>query len=280
MIAFAGRNIKLFFRDRAAVFFSLLSVLIAIGIYAMFLRNILAGTAPAGHETVIDLMMISGILSIMPITATMGAFAVVVEDRQTNRFKDFYTAPIKRSALTGGYILGAVGVGATVSMAGLAISLIIIAGLGEIPTLMTVFSAVLVLLLTSAVTASLMLLVTSFFSSEHAFSGVTAAFGAFLGFLTGVYMPVGQLPEGIRIVVAAFPFAHSSALMRNIFMQNAISEAFYGAPESVLDNFALQAGTVYEIGTVRTNGIISIGVLLATAAVFFMLSLIRVAKKA
>jgi len=279
MLAFAGRNIKLFFRDKAAVFFSLLTILIAIGIYAMFLRNILAGTAPEGYEALVDLMMISGILSLMPITATMGAFTIVVEDRQTKRFKDFYTAPIKRSALTGGYILGAVGVGATISMVGLVISLFISVWLGEMPTFTTVLLSALVLLLTSAVTAALMLFVTSFFSSENAFSGVTAAFGAFLGFLTGVYMPVGQLPEGIRLAVAAFPFAHSSALMRSIFMQNAISEAFYGAPEYVLDQFMLQAGTVYEIGAMRTNRVVSFGVLIVTAGIFFLLSLVRVSKK-
>ena len=39
MILFAKRNLKLFFRDKSSVFFSLLAVLIVIGLYAFFLGN-------------------------------------------------------------------------------------------------------------------------------------------------------------------------------------------------------------------------------------------------
>lgn len=34
-----GRNLRVFFRDRAGVFFSLLSALILIALYALFLGN-------------------------------------------------------------------------------------------------------------------------------------------------------------------------------------------------------------------------------------------------
>ncbi len=37
MIGMAKRNLKLFFRDKSAVFFSLLAVFIIIGLYALFL---------------------------------------------------------------------------------------------------------------------------------------------------------------------------------------------------------------------------------------------------
>ena len=39
MIAFAKRNLKLFFRDKSSVFFSLLSVLIVLGLYVLFLGD-------------------------------------------------------------------------------------------------------------------------------------------------------------------------------------------------------------------------------------------------
>jgi len=37
MIGFAKRNLLIFFRDKAAVFFSLLAVFLIIGLYALFL---------------------------------------------------------------------------------------------------------------------------------------------------------------------------------------------------------------------------------------------------
>ena len=36
MSSFAIRNLKVFFRDKSAVFFSLLSVFIIVGMYALF----------------------------------------------------------------------------------------------------------------------------------------------------------------------------------------------------------------------------------------------------
>ena len=44
MIPIVGRNIKIFFRDKANVFFSLLAVLIIIGLYVFFLgKNLTSG---------------------------------------------------------------------------------------------------------------------------------------------------------------------------------------------------------------------------------------------
>ena len=40
MISFSLRNLKLFFKDKAAVFFSLLAVFIIIGLYALFLGDV------------------------------------------------------------------------------------------------------------------------------------------------------------------------------------------------------------------------------------------------
>lgn len=40
MLTFAQRNLKLFFRDKSAVFFSLLAVFIIIGLYALFLGDV------------------------------------------------------------------------------------------------------------------------------------------------------------------------------------------------------------------------------------------------
>ena len=39
MLAFANRNLKVFFRDKTAVFFSLLAVFIVLGLYVLFLGD-------------------------------------------------------------------------------------------------------------------------------------------------------------------------------------------------------------------------------------------------
>ena len=43
MLAIARRNVKLFFRDKGGVFFSLMSVFIVLGLYALFLKSTILG---------------------------------------------------------------------------------------------------------------------------------------------------------------------------------------------------------------------------------------------
>ncbi len=47
MTIFIKRNLKVFFRDRAAVLFSLLAVFIIIGLYALFLGDVWMSELPA-----------------------------------------------------------------------------------------------------------------------------------------------------------------------------------------------------------------------------------------
>ena len=83
MIIFASRNLKLFFRDRAAVFFSLLAVLIIIGLYVLFLGDMVAGdlTGVPGGRFLMDSWIMAGLLAVTSVTTTMGAVGVVVDDR-------------------------------------------------------------------------------------------------------------------------------------------------------------------------------------------------------
>ncbi|MFR1983726.1 MAG: hypothetical protein ACLS4Z_08430 [Christensenellaceae bacterium] len=43
MITFAKRNLLVFFKDKSSVFFSLFAVFIIIGLYALFLGDMMAG---------------------------------------------------------------------------------------------------------------------------------------------------------------------------------------------------------------------------------------------
>jgi len=280
MLTFAKRNLMVFFRDRAAVFFSLLTILIAISIYAFFTRNLMASGADwDGAQQLADLWAMSGIVSIMPVTTTMGAFAIMISDRYTGVFKDFYTSPISRTALTGGYILSALAIGFGLTVFGLAAVAAIIAALGIGLAAADYVLAMGVILLTTVTAASIMLFVASLIGSLRAYSSVATLIGTFVGFLTGVYMPIGMFPDTVRTIIGVFPISHATSLLRQIFMRDAIIDIFEGAPDRMIEEFMLDMGVFYEIGGTLTNAAVSVAVLAVTAVVFFGLSLIRISKK-
>lgn len=114
----AKRNLRLYFRDRASVFFSLLSVLIIVGLYVLFLGDVIQGDMKGvpGARYLMDSWIMAGLLGVASITTTMGAFGIMVEDKSKNIMKDFSASPIKRSALVGGYLTGTFLIGMIMSL--------------------------------------------------------------------------------------------------------------------------------------------------------------------
>nr|NLJ02159.1 ABC transporter permease [Bacillota bacterium] len=78
MITFAKRNLKLFFRDRASVFFSLLAVFIIIGLYVLFLGDMVMMDLEGipGARFLMDSWIMAGLMAVTSVTTTMGALGI------------------------------------------------------------------------------------------------------------------------------------------------------------------------------------------------------------
>ena len=132
MIRFAKRNLMVFFRDKSAVFFSLLSALIIVALYALFLGD----TMTQGYEAVpevralMDSWIVAGILAITSITTTMGAYGTMVDDRARKIEKDFHCSPLHKSSIAGGYILSAFLIGVVMTLVALVLGEVYIVATG------------------------------------------------------------------------------------------------------------------------------------------------------
>ena len=75
MIAFTKRNLKLFFRDRSAVFFSLMAVFIVVGLYVMFLGDVWTGSLSELEDasTLMNCWIVAGLLIVTSITTLLCA---------------------------------------------------------------------------------------------------------------------------------------------------------------------------------------------------------------
>lgn len=104
VLAIMGRNLRLFFRDRLNVFFSLLGALVVFLLYTLFLSNLqttsIVSSFPQADEAdvraFVNSWMFGGIIAMTSITTSLGALNVFVEDVATGRFRDFLVSPIRR----------------------------------------------------------------------------------------------------------------------------------------------------------------------------------------
>ncbi len=282
MGAMIRRNLKVFFRDKSAVFFSMLAVIIVIALYAVFLGD----TITRGMEDIegigflMNSWIISGILAVISMTSTLGAFGVMVEDKAKKIMKDFTVSPIKRGSLAGGYVLSAYCVGVIMSLVALVIGEIyIIASGGEILSVENMVKVVGGILLSVLSSGSIVFLIVSFIKSQNAFGTVSTIIGTLIGFLTGVYIPIGTLPEAVGNVIRVFPVSYSASYFRTVMTEQPAAISFDGAPGEVLKDFNAELGINFQFGDHTTSLTTCVIVMIATAAVFFMLSLALTAKK-
>lgn len=248
-----SRNLRLFFRDRMAVFFSLLAAMILFVLYTLFLGQLQASdlqksfpaASPRQIRAFIDSWMFAGVVSMTSITTGLGALGVFVEDAATGRFRDFLVSPIKPGQLVLGYFGAALIIAVTITFTVLAVSLAYLAlADGILLSLDAVVRAAGIIVLTAAAFAAISAFVTTFVTSPGAYSALSTIVGTTLGFLTGAYIPVGSFPTAVQAVISGLPFAQASMLMRQQLADGTLDSLASTAPgsrEPLREYFGLDA---------------------------------------
>lgn len=282
MLAFTKRNLLLYFRDKTAIFFSLLSVLILLALYVFFLRDLTSSGLPEfpSKKMLLTSWFIAGILAITAMTTTLGAFGVLVEDKSNKAIMDFYASPITRTKLIGGYTLSAFTVGSVMSLFIFIVANVYLFFAGEtIISFDKIMMVIGVIFLSVLASGSMVLLLVSFFKTSNAFASASMVIGTLLGFLAGIYIPIGTLPDYLQTVVKIFPVSHSAALFRQILMESFIIDAFTEAPRGLKETFQLDMGVYYEMKGKEISSFFSVFYLIATTILFFCLSLLNLKRK-
>ena len=282
MKSLIARNLKVFFRDRASVFFSLLSVFIIFVLYVLFLGDVWTNELPKvpGARALTDSWIMAGILAVTSMTTVMGAFGTMVDDRVHNIIKDFGASPISKGKIAGGYVLSSFIVGVLMSLIAFALSegYVVARGGALLSPAATIQVLRLILLSTLCNTAMVSFLV-SFFKSVNAFATASSILGTMIGFLTGIYLPIGMLPAAVQAVIKVFPVSHAALLMRGTMMAVPMQQVFGSAPEAMVHGFEDQMGLAFRFGGEPVSVLTSLLILVGTTAVFYVLSIIRFSAK-
>lgn len=282
MISFGIRNLKVFFKDKSSVFFSLLAVFIIIGMYALFLGDVWTNSMSelSGVRFLMDSWIMAGVLAVTSVTTTMGAYGIMVQDKEKKITKDFAASPVGYRNILGGYIIGAVVIGIIMSLITLVLAeLYILAGGGELMSMTALFKVLGLIILGTLCNSSIILFLVSLFKSNNAFATASTIIGTLIGFLTGIYLPIGQLPESVQLVVKCFPVSHGAVLFRQVMMEAPIAESFNGAPAQAVEDFKTMLGVTLKFGDTAVTPLTSLIILVATAAIFYTLALINISRK-
>ena len=282
-----GRNLKLFFTDTASVFFSLLSVIIIIALYGLFLGDIQvqnlqdgSGQVMPGAEWLVNGWIFAGILAVSTVTVSLGAYGTMVDDVHGGQIKDFFVSPIKRTQLVAGYMVSSALISLIMNLVAFAISeaYIVLSG-GELLTPLQMLETLGILCLSIFSFSSLVCFITSYVKSPRAFGTLSTIFGTMIGFLTGIYVPVGILPEAVVSVMKFIPFTYSALWLRQVFTAAPMEMVFAGAPEQYAKGYADMYGINLYFGDTLVTPWMMALIIAGTGILFFALSIWRLSKR-
>lgn len=284
VLAIMGRNLRLFFRDRLNVFFSLLGALIVFLLYALFLSNLqtssIVNAFPGADEGdvrgFVDSWMFGGIVAMTSITTSLGALGVFVEDAATGRFRDFLVSPIRRGQLVLGYLLATVVVALVMTTIVLAVSLaylFFVDGVAIDP--LAILRTLGWIVLSCLAFAALWAFIVSFVRTTGAFSALATIVGTVIGFLAGAFIAVGLFPEIVRNIVNALPFAQSAMLMRRELTADTLS-ALVGGQQQAIDALSSYYGITAFVGDWEVTVPVVVAILAACVVVFTALAAWRI----
>ncbi|MGX9134463.1 ABC transporter permease [Rummeliibacillus sp. JY-2-4R] len=252
VMSLISRHSKVFRREKATVFFSLLSVIIVILLYALFLQKVQLDSisqmvkVTQNMKTMVNEWMVAGLLSILTITTTLGSFGIYVKDLETRRAADFLTMPVSRGALLISYVINAFIIGSVFSLiAFIGCEIFLFATGGDLVDFITLIKIIGVLLLSVILASTFNLLCILFIQSLTAFSTLSTIIGTVIGFLCGVYVPMGALPDYVQKFMTIFPLSHPTVLLRGLFMNDSLSKVFAGAPKAK-EKYMSIYGVTYE----------------------------------
>lgn len=237
------RHIKLFLKDKASVFFSLLSVFIIITLYLLFLSENITSSLPVfdDRNAFAFLWMFSGVLAVTTATASLGALGKCMEDRVSKKSEDLLITKISNQTLASSYIYYSFIIGVIFTL------LLFIGGFVYTWLVFNLFlplsfSIALILLISTLIHTLIFYLIISSLKTMSAFTGFSTLVGTLIGFLAGIYVPIGGLPSYLQKIMILFPATQVTALLRSTLMKDILVPIKELVPDSAYENIIKTLG--------------------------------------
>ena len=233
-LGFIKRNVLLFFKDWQSILFSLLTSIIVLVLYLLFLKGTFVSAIQSAMEQYpglasmvpqkdidmfANLFLLSGILGSAMISVPFSCITVLVKDRANKVDYDILATPMKREQIILAYFISAVLTSILLNSIILAVGLIGIRMQGNMYlNISQVVKAFSVVALGSISASAIFMIVVLFFKTVSACEAFFGILSAASGFVIGAYIPISQFSNEVQTVCNLFPASQITIMLRNILL--------------------------------------------------------------
>ena len=228
------RNLLLFFKDWQSILFSLLTSIIVLILYLLFLKGTFVSAIQSAMEQYpglasmvpqkdiamfANLFLLSGILGSAMISVPFSCITVVVKDRANKVDYDILSTPLKRGQIIFAYFVSAVLTSILLNSIILAVGLIGIRMQGNMYlNISQVVKAFSIIALGSISASAIFMIIVLFFKTVSACEAFFGILSAASGFVIGAYIPISQFSNEVQTVCNLFPASQITIMLRNILL--------------------------------------------------------------
>ena len=233
------RNLLLFFKDWQSILFSLLTSIIVLVLYLLFLKGTFVramqsameqypGLASMVSEKDIDmfanLLLLTGILGSAMISVPFSCITTLVRDRANKVDYDILATPMKRGQIIFAYFVSAVLSSTLLTGIILTIGLVGIRMQGNIyMNASQVVKAFSIVALGSISASAIFMIIVLFFKTVSACEAFFGILSAASGFVIGAYIPISQFSNEVQTVCNLFPASQITIMLRNILLNGLLT---------------------------------------------------------
>ena len=234
ILGFIKRNLLLFFKDWQSILFSLLTSIIVLVLYLLFLKGTFVSAIQRAMEQYpglysmvsqkdidmfANLFLLSGILGSAMISVPFSCITVLVKDRANKVDYDILSTPLKRGQIIFAYFVSAVLTSTLLTDIILAVGLIGIRMQGNMYlNISQVVKAFSVVALGSISASAIFMIIVLFFKTVSACEAFFGILSAASGFVIGAYIPISQFSNEVQTVCNLFPASQITIMLRNILL--------------------------------------------------------------
>jgi multidrug/hemolysin transport system permease protein len=188
--------------------------------------------------------VMGGILIVSIIGSVQGGLNTFVMDQYEDKLQGFLVTPINRTKLSLAYVISAV-ISSFIITLVLWIFVILYIGFASTHffSLTTIFLVPVILLGFTILTAMILILPMSLFTTPSATGPFMGILGTFIGFMCGIYMPLSNYGKGMNFIAGILPFTHMQVFLKRVMINDSVK--LIGIPKDYLETIWDNLGASY-----------------------------------
>lgn len=252
------RNIKVYFNDKGKIFFSILTPIIVLLLYSLFLaKNYDVFLENIFNEFNINKVYINKMISALILSSTLGVTLITVpfqctlqflEDKDKKIILDLSATGLNSRKRLFSYIISSAVSSIIVSIIIFSLSLIIFGVKYDMQLAISQIIYILLLILLGSISAVMMFLpIIILFKNLSSANGIYALVSSISGFVIGAYIPLTQFSSLIQSICSLFPATEITALIKKVLLSDIINEISLFVPSTVRDSFSSELKKGFSI---------------------------------